>query len=296
MDWQQLLGFYQVAKLGSFTKAAEATLRTQPALSQQVKALEEELDCQLLERLGKRRLRLTLFGEKLLDFAEALFKNFETFKEELNQIKGLNKGRLRLAAPFTTIYHLLRDPLNTYIRAFPQVELTILDRPQSAVLALLKNGDIDFGFTRASLAPPELATLKWKPVETVLMTPLGHPLTGLKRVTLKQMAKYPLILPPKNHPARKKLEDYFRKNRIDYHIILESSNVELSSVYVEMGLGLSISTMARDLPTVGPRKLAFIPLSHYFKTDFVAIVMRKDQVLTPFKTAFIDILLGEPRN
>lgn len=66
MEWQQLLGFYQVAKLGSFTKAAEATFRTQSALSQQVKALEEELGGQLIERLAKRRLQLTPAGEKAL--------------------------------------------------------------------------------------------------------------------------------------------------------------------------------------------------------------------------------------
>ena len=64
MEWQQLLGFYQVAKLGSFTKAAAATFRTQSALSQQVKALEDELGTRLLERLGKRRLKLTVGGRK----------------------------------------------------------------------------------------------------------------------------------------------------------------------------------------------------------------------------------------
>ena len=64
MEWQQLLGFYQVAKLGSFTKAAEATFRTQSALSQQVKALEDELGSRLLERLGKRRLQAHSRGRK----------------------------------------------------------------------------------------------------------------------------------------------------------------------------------------------------------------------------------------
>ena len=92
MEWQQLLGFYQVAKLGSFTKAAAATFRTQSALSQQVKALEEELDCQLLERLGKRRLRLTPAGEKLLAFAQGLLAQWETLTEELRDLKGRPQG------------------------------------------------------------------------------------------------------------------------------------------------------------------------------------------------------------
>lgn len=81
MEWQQLLGFYQVARLGSFTKAAAATFRSQSALSQQVRALEAELDCLLLERLG-HRLRLTPAGEKLLEFSRTLLAGYETFKEE----------------------------------------------------------------------------------------------------------------------------------------------------------------------------------------------------------------------
>ncbi|MDH4233266.1 MAG: LysR family transcriptional regulator [Nitrospirota bacterium] len=63
MEWQQVIGYYHVAKLKSFTRAAEATYRTQSALTQQVKALEEELDCQLLERVGKRKICLLRLGK-----------------------------------------------------------------------------------------------------------------------------------------------------------------------------------------------------------------------------------------
>src|SRR3989304_5457995 len=100
MEWQQLVGFYQVARLGSFTKAAEATFRTQSALSQQIKALEEELACPLLERIGKRKLRLTAAGERFWRFGEAILEKYQHLQEELNEVKGLMKGDLRLAAPF----------------------------------------------------------------------------------------------------------------------------------------------------------------------------------------------------
>ena len=106
MEWQQVIGFYQIAKLGSFTKAAEATFRTQPALSQQIKALEEELDCHLFERIGKRKLRLTSAGERFLTFAESILENYDSLREDLNELKGSQKGRLKIAAPFTTLYHL----------------------------------------------------------------------------------------------------------------------------------------------------------------------------------------------
>ena len=72
MEWQRIIGFYHVTKLGSFTKAAEATFRTQSAISQQIKNLEEELGCQLLERIGKKKVRLTSAGEKFFIFSESI--------------------------------------------------------------------------------------------------------------------------------------------------------------------------------------------------------------------------------
>jgi DNA-binding transcriptional LysR family regulator len=295
VEWQQIIGFYYVAKLGSFTKAAEATFRTQSALSQQIKSLEEELDCQLIERIGKRKLRLTFAGERFFRFSEAILDKYNYLTEELNELKGLQKGRLRVAAPFTTLFHLFPQTLKVYIKRFPHVELTILDRSQQRVLELVEKGDIDFGLTLESEVPKDLALLRWKKVETVLMTPVDHPLAHAKRVTLRQIAKYSLILPPKDRrfTCRRRLEERFQKLGLDYHIVMESSNVELTSLYVEMGLGISFATVVRDLPALGQRKLEFLPMEQLFKPDYIALVMRKDKTLVSYKSAFINLLFGE---
>ena len=295
MEWQQIIGFYQVAKLGSFTKAGDATFRTQSALSQQIKALEQELDCHLFERIGKRKLRLTSAGERFFEFAEAILENYDCLKEDLSELQGLQKGRLRIAAPFTTLYHLVPETLKEYIIQFPYVELTILDRSQQVVIELVRNGDIDLGFTLQSEAPKDLSLLRWKKVETVLMVPVGHPLAEAERVTLRQIAKYSLILPPKDlrFTCRRILEERFQKLGLDYQIVMESSNVELTSLYVEMGLGISFATVVRDLPALEKRNLAFIPMDTLLKPDFIAVVMRSDKVLTSYKSAFINILFGK---
>jgi DNA-binding transcriptional LysR family regulator len=295
MEWQQLLGFYQVAKLGSFTKAAAATFRTQSALSQQVKALEDELGSRLLERLGKRRLKLTPAGEKFFAFAQGLLTQWDRLQEELRVLQGRPQGPLSLAAPFTTLYHLLPEALQAYLQEFPQVELTLLDRDQAGVFALVKEGDIDFGLALESLVPRDLAALRWLPVDTVLLAPLGHPLAGVRRVTWRQITRYPLILPPRGSESghRRLLEEQFKKLGLSFRIILESSNVELSARYVETGLGLAFATLARGLPPRQPPRLAFIPLSHYFKPDHLALVMRRDKVLTPYQQAFINLLFGD---
>jgi DNA-binding transcriptional LysR family regulator len=290
MEWQQILGFYHVAKLGSFTKAANTTFRTQSAISQQIKNLEEELGCQLFERIGKRKLRLTSAGNRFFKFSETILERHASLIDEINEIKGHQKGRLRVAAPFTTLFHLFPLALKEYIKQFPNVELTILDRSQLYILGLIKNGDIDFGLVLESIVPKDLKALRWKKVRTVVITPVGHPLAKVKRVTLKHIGKYPLILPPINLKYRSSLEERFQKLGIDYHIVMESSNVELSSLYVEMGLGISFATVVKDLPELKKRKLAFLPMDHLFKPDYIVVVMRKDKTLISYKDAFVKIL------
>ena len=294
MEWQQIIGFYHTAKLGSFTKAAEVSFRTQSAISQQVRNLEDEFGCRLFERIGKRNLRLTSAGKRFLRFSETVLKNFESLVEEFQDVKDSKKGNLRIAAPFTTLFHLVPSSLIRYAEQFPNVELTILDRSQQDILELVKNGEIDFGFLLESNSYKDLMVFRWKKVQTVLMTPLNHPLTRVKKITLKHIGRYPLILPPANLKYRSSLEERFQKQGIDCRVIMESSNVELSALYVEMGLGISFATVVTDLPDLNQRKLRFLPMDHLFKPDYIAVVMRKSKTLLSFKNAFISILFGEP--
>ena len=189
---------------------------------------------------------------------------------------------------------MVPSSLKRYAEQFPNVELTILDRSQQDILELVKNGEIDFGFLLESNAYKDLIVFRWKKVQTVLMTPLNHPLTKVKKITLKHIAKYPLILPPVNLKYRSNLEERFQKQGVDCRIIMESSNVELSALYVEMGLGISFATVVTDLPDLKQRELRFLSMDHLFKPDYIAVVMRKGKTLLSFKHAFISILFGEP--
>jgi DNA-binding transcriptional LysR family regulator len=296
MEWQQIIGFYHVARLGNFTRAAEATFRTQSALSQQVKGLEEELGCLLIERIGRRKLRLTAAGEQFFRFAEGVVENYEVLTESLHNLQGIQKGTLSLAAPFTTLYHLFPEILQSYVAHCPEIRLTILDRSQKTVIGLVKNGDVDFGFVLESLAPPDLVVSRWKKVETVLMTPLGHPLAEEREVTFEAIVKYPLILNPRDllHSNRLNVEERLQRLGLPYHVIMESSNVELSSLYVETGLGISFATIVRDLPNLRKRKLQFIPLDRHFDPDYLAVVARKNRRLASHKRAFLSLVLDKP--
>ena len=297
MEWRQLAGFYHVAKLGSFTKASEVVFRTQPALTQQIKALEEELGCQLFERIGKRKLLLTPAGEKLLEFSESVLTKYDNLIEDLNVLKGLPSGMLKIAAPYTTFYNLLPKVIVSYTGRFPLVELSLLDRSHSKIIELVKNGDVDFGITLESLVPENLGRIRWKQVDSVLLAPTGHPLAKAGPVAIEEIALFPLILPPRSgeYSIRQKLEEMFKARKLHFRVIMESSNVELSALYVEMGLGISYATIDRDcLPQFKHRKLEFIPLGHYFKPEHIVVIYRMDReekVFASYKGAFISTLL-----
>jgi DNA-binding transcriptional LysR family regulator len=295
MEWQQITSFLQVVRLGSFTKAAEAVFRTQSALSQQIKGLEDELGCLLIERIGKRKLRITSAGERFFQFAERVLQEYEFLRESLDDLQGVHKRALRVAAPFTTLYHLFPEILQRYLAEFPQVQVTILDRPQKAVIELVKNGDVDFGFVLESAAPWDLFVSRARKVETVLITPSGHPLTALELVTFKEIAEYPLILNPaaSPHSGHLNIQERLKRLGLTYRVIMESSNVELNSLYVELGLGITFATVTPNLPILKQRKLAFIPLDHIFDPDHIAVIARKNSALAAHKNAFLNIALND---
>ena len=152
--------------------------------------------------MARRKLQLTPTGERFFAFAESVLNQYDRLKEELTELNSEHKGRLRLAAPYTTLYHLFPAKVREYVNRFPQVELTLLDRPQDKVIQLVRDGDVDIGLALESSVPEDLMAIRWKKVDTVLMVPAGHPLTARKRITMKQIAGYPLILPPRERSYR----------------------------------------------------------------------------------------------
>lgn len=294
MEWQQLKGFHFAAREGNFTKAAKLTFRTQSALSQQIKSLEQEFGCSLFDRHVPRKIILTPEGERVFKFSEIAFDEFHRLKEDLCEMQGKSKGRLTFAAPFTTLMRLFPEILTAFTRKYPYVELKVLDRPQEEAVRLVQQGDADVCVALKAIIPKGLASIPWKKVIFVLMVPLKHPLTASKRLTLRQIAEYPLILPPRDllPPKRKKFFDSLKKSSGNYQVVMESSNVELSSIYVEKGLGISFASVVEGMDVLKNRKLNFIPLEAFFEPEQLSLVMRHKDAFTGYRKGFIDTVIG----
>ena len=182
MEWQQLEAFRHLARTGSFSAAARATYRTQPAVSQQIKALEEELGCPLVAREGRRYAGLTPAGRRLLAFCQS---------GRAGAIPARGPGRPGRAhlwplAPGRAADHPDADwprrCLREYAERFPEVELTLWDRPQAQVRAMLAAGEADLGLgLLLSTATAALEARPWRQVRPVLLAPKGHALARRRK-------------------------------------------------------------------------------------------------------------------
>jgi len=290
MEWQQIVGFYQVAKFGSITKAAEATFRTQSALSQQISALERELSCLLFERTGKRRLQLTPAGERFLQFAATLINEQENLVHEIKEMKNESIGRLKIVAQFAPLYYFFPKVFRTYRDLYPLVDLLILERPPREAMELVRQGEVDMAVGTESMALADLMTIRLRELNNFMLVPLNSPIGENGPVTLEEIARYPLILGPQHmRTIHQRLLNHFEERKIPYQIIMESSNLVLSSRYIEMGLGITIFSAWFGIDMPSKKKFRVIPIDHIIKPDHVAVVIRKDKKLQPFQNAFLKI-------
>lgn len=294
MELSRLISFFHVARLNSISKASDVVCRSQPAVTQQIMALEDEMECKLFHRIGKRKLVPTQEGKRLQVFVQNLMYEMDCTLDDIRLMGGGEYGQVCIAAPFTTCFQILPAVIKRFTDAFPKVNLSIFDTPQEAAVSMVRDGEADFAIALESVIPRGLHTLLWKRVVPVLMVPAGHPFTNGNPITIRDMAGERLILPPKGrrHPGRLLLEKAAQKEGMGLNIVIESSNVELSSRLVEEGLGISFATIIEGASLLDGRKLDFVPLDHLLPHGNLLIAMRGEDVLRGARAKFLEALMA----
>ena len=293
MEFSQLIPFFHVSRLGSVSKASEVVCRTQPAVSQQIKALEEELGCRLFHRIGKRKLVLTEEGKRFQRFVKNTLSEMDRTLEDIHALAGRRFGRVSIAAPFTTCFQILPGVLERFAERFPDVCVSVFDRLQHAAVAMVRDGDADLAVALESVVPRGLCAIQWKRVIPVLMVPRGHALAARTRIGINEIAAQKLIVPPpRRHSGRLILEKAARDAALTLNVVLESSNVELSSQWVEKGLGVSFATIVEGGSFVDGRNIQFVPLDHLLPSGNLAVVMRDNDALQGVRKSFFETLIA----
>lgn len=286
---KQLRAFVYTVKLGTLTRAAEALYLSQPSVSLQLQALERELGMRLLER-SRRRINLTDAGEALYELARPLVEGWESLDRDFQaKVKGLQSGRLTIAAGTSTIQYLLPDLVRRYRERFPAVQLQLANVTGKDGLALLRADEADFAVGSMLDVPNDIA---WAPVyhyDPMLITPPDHPLAAKAEIRLEDLSPYGLILPPQRLSTYRLVDLVFQQRQVPYHVAIEVGGWDVIKEYVAMGLGISIVT-GICITGADRTRLAVRNLRQYFPQRAYGVVMRKGKFLSAEARAFIDLI------
>lgn len=286
MDLHKLRGFYAIVQRGSVTQAARSLGLTQPTLSLQLKALETELGCRLLER-GARRLRLTPEGEALHGLAGELFRTESQIEALFRDRALLQPTRLTLATNQSVAAHILPTRLEVFTSRFPGVEINIHNLRTADILASVRDGTTDVGVILIDPRVPELTARPVLPYEMVLVTPRDHPLSARRGVTLADIAAYPFISYTKDTETRRLIDRPFEEERRKISIRMSMGSTDLIILYVSLGYGVSIIHNL-NIDEANRVNLHVRPLKRYYHKEYIHLIYREG-TLSPAALAFLDL-------
>jgi len=282
---QQLKGFCAVVETRSVSKAANRLSLTQPTVSLQVQSLERDLRTRLFERRGPK-IELTFEGQLLYELARplvegltALDQNFEARRNNVEQ------GRLAIAAGESTIHYVLPRAVQQFSSEHPGISLALNNVTGHQGLQQLRDRLVDFCVGPILDTPPDIVFEPVVAFDPVLITPLGHPLSRLRKVSLRDISEYPLILPPRHLSTWRQVEMVFLQHRLPYEVRLEMGGWEVIKRYVELGMGISI---VMNVCLTGRERLEVISAGKYFPKRVYGIVQLKSRALSPQARDFIE--------
>ena len=239
LDSRQLQAFEAVARRSSFTLAAKELFLTQSAISHAMKALETEIGCRLLDRVGKRAL-LTQAGEQFLRHTEKILREMEAARTGLDTLANWGHGRLRVGASTTACQYLLPTVLREFKQSFPKCVIKIEPGDHGRQLELLRSGHVDLAIM---LQPPADGEFDYVPLFEdqlrFLVAPL-HPWAQAGGVPRGAISEETLVMYNKSSYTFRLVSDYFREEKITLSNYIELGSMEAIKELVKIGLGAGV--------------------------------------------------------
>lgn len=240
MRYVQLRAFHYVAISGGFSRAAEALFLTQPAISDQVRKLEEEYEVLLFNR-HKKQVTLTHAGERLLEITHRMFDTEQQAHDLLSESRALRAGTLRIVAD--AAHHLLHI-LATFRRKYPGVQVTVRAGNTDTVITSLFAYEADIGVLGEVPESRDFDVLTLNSSPIIAFVSTSHPLAGAPKMTLDDLAKHPLVMRERGSKTRFKLENLAAGLRVDLKPAIEAEGREAVREIVASGAGVGFVSRA----------------------------------------------------
>lgn len=239
MDIRTLRYFVEVVRQQSFTRAAEKLFVTQPTISKMLKNLEDELNCTLLIRDG-RRLLLTDTGRVVFERGQAILGEFHQLESELSDINHLHKGVLRLGIP-PMVGMLMAEPISRFRQRYAGVELKISEFGGLTVQQAVSNGELDLAMTALPVDEASgLTTLSLFSHPLCVLTPRTAQWEGISSLSPEALAAHPLVIYNEDFALSQQLMRLFTQHKVKPRIAVRSGQWDFLAAMVQAGIGVAI--------------------------------------------------------
>ena len=291
MDFDQLEIFLEVARLSSFSRAAEKRFRTQPAISSQIRALEEEVGARLLDRSGGR-VSLTVAGKLFFKYAEETLEDKKDILTAIAETEHIPRGQIVVAANEGTCLHILPEVFAQFKRNYPDVAVSIKRADYAKILESVSDHSVDFGVVSMPVTDNRLQCVPIHRDELVVITPPGHPLTAKQQISVAEVAQYPLVVPKAGH-TRDALDTLFYDRHLKPGYAMELDSSELLKRFVAADVGVGFIARSNIQEDIRANALGSLTLSDAQIRRDLALVFRKDRSLSRAAKALIDIAVKQ---
>lgn len=287
--------FCKVAQHKSFSGAAQELFLSQPAVSQSVRQLEEQLGMQLFVRSSKK-VELTPQGSILYEYASSALGLLESAEQQLSGLQTLGAGQLRLGAGDITARHLLLPALERFHQLYPKVHLSIFNRTSASSLELLHAGRIDAAFVNLPIEDDRI-TVHWEsPVQDIFVA--GQKFAELKDkpLTARQLARLPLIMLEHKANSRVYVQRFFLRQGVELQPEIELASYELMGELARINLGVSCMVRQFCRQELQSGKLFELSLTEPVPPRNIGMVSLKGVSLPPSVARFVELMNETTRN
>ncbi len=246
MSDRRLQVFHTVARLMSFTKAAEALHMTQPAVTFQIRQLEEQFNTRLFDR-GRNRISLTDAGSRVFEYADRIFALYAEMEQGVRELTGDISGALTIGASTTIAEYMLPTLLGDFKQRYPEIAIHLKVSNSEGIVSLVERNAIDLGVVESPVANRNLVVEPCKQDELVAIVPPGHDLALLDPVACRRVLDYPFICREEGSGTREVINDYLDGllgGAGALKVAMELGSPEAVKGAVEAGMGVSIVSKA----------------------------------------------------
>jgi DNA-binding transcriptional LysR family regulator len=290
---RQLKVFESVARHLNYTRAAEELHLTQPAVSMQVKQLEESLGVSLFEQLGKR-IHLTEPGQEVLTYARQITQQVDELEAVLNRIKGLSGGRLRISVA-TTANYFIPTLLGTFSRRYPDVTVSLDVTNREILLRQLAENTVDLVIMGQPPAEADVEAEDFMDNPLVVVAPTDHPLTRMRHIPLERLQDEVFLVREPGSGTRIAMERFFAERGMRLKTGMEVGSNEAIKQSVQAGLGLGLLSRATIGQELELRRLVELDVAELPIMRHWYVVNRRGKRLSGAAEAFREFLLKEAR-